>query len=251
MLAFLVVVTIGLGIGLVRGGSFRNLGAARLRLVPLIYVALGLQIGAQFVPEERSMIAYGCVIASYAVLFAFAGANFRVAGMVFIAVGAAMNYAVILANQGMPISAEAAGHVGFTGAQAARLVLRGKHVISSGHAASLWYLGDVIPLWRQPAVASAGDLVVWSGLVLLIQRLVAGPRGRRSAVGPHDIYEHMPPSHVGANPGDVLLAEIDLRDNGVSYVPDTWARAVGARVTSGEEGGERAGGLHRHIRLEP
>lgn len=224
MLAYLIVVTVGIGIGLARGGSIANLSSARLRLVPLIFVALGLQIGAQLVPPDRSMIAYGLVVVSYACLFAFAGGNWRVPGMAFIAIGAAMNYLVILANQGMPISAQAAARVGFTGEQAARLVLRGKHLIMDAGEAKLGFLGDIIPLWRQPAVASAGDVVVWAGLVLLIAHLVRGPRGRRTTVDIRDAYEHLPPGHVNENPGDALLAEIDLRDHGISLLAEAHRR---------------------------
>jgi hypothetical protein len=41
-------------------------------------------------------------------------------------------------------------------------------------------LSDWIPLGGNPSAASIGDLVLWSGLVLLLQDLIAGPRGRRS-----------------------------------------------------------------------
>ena len=43
-----------------------------------------------------------------------------------------LNYVVILANQGMPISASAAARVGFSGQAAQQLVLRGKHFIAHG-----------------------------------------------------------------------------------------------------------------------
>lgn len=219
MLAFLAVIAIGSSIGFARGGSFRAVEGARLRLLPLVFGALGLQVIAQVVPQRTSMLAYGLVIASYAALFAFAGANWRIPGMAFVAIGAAMNYVVILANQGMPITAEAAARAGFTGEAAARLVLRGKHFIAAAGESRLTFLGDIIPLWRQPAVASAGDLVIWSGLALVLQSLMRGPRGRRTHVDSRDAYEFLPDDHVGSNPGDTMLAEIDLRDEGVHMPP--------------------------------
>src|SRR5437879_755977 len=167
MLAFAVVIAVGLGIGLARGGSFRNLTAARMRLAPLVFVAVGLQIGAVFVPRSASIVAFGLIVVSYGVVFAFAGANWRVPGMAFVAVGAALNYIVILINRGMPISAAAAARVGFAGPKAQQLVLRGKHFINSSGHAHLSPLGDVIPLWRQPTVASIGDLIIWAGLIPL------------------------------------------------------------------------------------
>jgi hypothetical protein len=205
MLAFVVVIAAGLGIGLARGGSIQNLTAARLKVMWLIVLAAGLQIGAQFVPRSASVLAYGLVIASYAVAFVFAGANWRVPGMAFIAIGAAMNYTVILINRGMPISASAAARVGFGGAKAEQLVLRGKHFIDTGGHAHLLPLGDVIPLWRQPTVASVGDLIIWAGLILLFASLVLGPRGRRTKLDPRDEYAYTPPDHVSARAGDVTL----------------------------------------------
>ncbi|MGZ4139981.1 MAG: DUF5317 domain-containing protein [Actinomycetota bacterium] len=219
MIAFGVVIVAGLAIGLARGGSLRNLTAARLHLMPLVIVAVALQLGAQFVPLSVSIAAYGLVVISYAVAFAFAGANWRVPGMAFIAIGSALNYTVVLVNRGMPISATAAARVGYGGAKAQELVLRGKHFIETGtHHAHLMPLGDVIPLWRQPAVASIGDMVIWAGLILLIASLVVGPRGRRTKLDPRDAYAYTPPDHVSAHAGDVTLAEldshmvIDLRD---------------------------------------
>jgi hypothetical protein len=180
MLAFLVVLVLGVTIGALRGGSFRNLAQAKLRLTVFVFLAVMLQLGAQFVPSDASKVAFLLVVVSYAVLFAFAGGNFRVPGMGFIALGAVCNYVVILANRGMPISETAAARAGFTGAAADRLVLRGKHYIAAPGEAQLSYLGDVIPLWRQPSVASIGDLIIWAGMILLIQALMQDPRrGRR------------------------------------------------------------------------
>ena len=219
MLAFVLVVVLGAGIGLARGGSLRNLTGQRLKMMPMIVFAAGLQVAAQFVPRSMSIVAYGAVIASYAALFAFAGANWRVPGMAFIAAGAALNYIVILANQGMPISASAAARVGFTGEAAEHLVLRGKHFIAHGHA-NLLPIGDVIPLWRQPSVASVGDLIIWAGLILLIASLVKGPRGRRTKLEARDEQAYVPPSHVSVAVRDGVGADwqehedfVDIRDH--------------------------------------
>jgi hypothetical protein len=89
---------------------------------------------------------------------------------------------VILANQGMPISASAAARAGYAGETAQNLVVRGKHFISTGDDARLLFLGDVIPLGGGPAVASIGDLIIWAGMILLIQDLMRGPRGRRARI---------------------------------------------------------------------
>jgi hypothetical protein len=178
MLAFAVVLALGAAIGFARGGRLRNVTGEHLALLPLVWAAAGLQIAAQFVPGSATIVAHIMVIVSYAVLFAFAGVNYRVPGMAFIAIGSILNYIVILANHGMPVSTQAAARAGIaTGAES--LVLRGKHVLVSGPEATFSFLGDIIPLWRQPAVASVGDLIIWAGLILLIQDLMQS-RARRA-----------------------------------------------------------------------
>ena len=214
MLAFAVVIAVGLAIGLGRGGSVKNLLAARLRWPGLIIVAVALQLSGMLIPRSQSIIAFGLVVASYLVVFAFAALNWRLPGM------AAMNYTVILLNRGMPISAAAAARVGYGGAKAQELVIRGKHFISSGHA-HLSALGDVIPLWRQPSIASAGDLIIWAGLILVVASLVLGPRGRRTKLNPQDEYAYVPPDHVSARAGDATLSSLTLQDNVVIDLRDT------------------------------
>lgn len=176
----MVVLVIGLAIGRIRGGSMHNMAQARLRFVSFVFLALGLQLAGQFVPASVSGIAFLFIVVSYAAMFGFAGVNYRVPGMAFIALGALCNYVVILANGGMPISADAAARVGFHGRAAEQLVVRGKHFIAGRGEAKLEFLGDVIPLWRQPSVASVGDLIIWAGMILLIQALML-PRARRLA----------------------------------------------------------------------
>jgi len=212
MLAFAMVLVLGTAIGLARGGGPDNVTGEHLALLPLVWAAAGLQIAAQLVPEEASIAAYAMVIVSYATLFAFAGANFRVPGMAFIALGAALNYIVILANQGMPVSAEAAARAGIaSGAES--LVLRGKHVLVSGGDATFPLLGDIIPLWRQPAVASVGDLIIWAGLILLIQDLMQ-PRARRAKRRGRAFLRTQPTSDIPVSSRDIIprQEQVDVRD---------------------------------------
>jgi hypothetical protein len=233
MFAFLVVIISGTAVGLFMHGSLRNLFAARLSVPPLVIGAALLQIAAQFVPRTASTAAYVLVVLSYGLLFMFAAANWRLPGMAFIACGAALNYTVILANRGMPIAAWAAARVGFVGADAERLVLRGKHFVDAGGHAHLHLLGDTIPLWRQPSIASVGDLIIWAGLILLIASLVRGPRGRRTRMDARDEYAYVPPDHVSARAGDAVLREIDLRDPPADLEVEF--------VAAGEENGLEAG----------
>lgn len=172
MVALASVLACGVALGALRGGSLAGVSAARLAWVPLVFAALALQVGAEAVPGDA--VALGMVIASYVALLAFAALNVRHAGMPLVAIGAALNFVVIVANGGMPISAEAAARAGYAGPAAEQLLLRGKHVLDAGGDVVLRPLSDVIPLWRAPAVASVGDLVIWAGLILLVAHLMTG-----------------------------------------------------------------------------
>ena len=173
MISFAIVVAAGAVAGWAQGGRLKNVSGSALALLPVIWLALALQLGAQFIPAERSMIAYGLVIASYAAVFAFAGANWRVAGMPLIALGGAMNYLVILLNQGMPVSPEMIARVGVD-VENARAVIRGKHVLATD-GTHLPVLGDRIPLFGE--IVSVGDLVILAGILLVVQGLMKR-RGR-------------------------------------------------------------------------
>ncbi|HEX9774261.1 MAG TPA: DUF5317 domain-containing protein [Actinomycetota bacterium] len=171
MYALLFVIVAGLLIGYARGGRIRNINSSRVRWLPVAWSAALLQIAAQFLPRSWSVAAFAFIVASYFVLFAFAGKNFRVTGMAFVALGAALNFAVILANQGMPVSQDAAVRAGIPADQTHQLVVRGKHFITTDDDVLLRPLSDIIP-FRHPHVVSIGDLVIWAGLILLIQDLM-------------------------------------------------------------------------------
>lgn len=179
MLAFVVVVALGFALGFARGGSLENLRRAQLRHVPLLFGAFGLQVLAQFVPRDADVLAYAMVLGSFGLILAWAALNRFVSGIAFIAIGALLNLTVIAANQGMPISAEAAIRSGYEG-ELDDLVIRGKHIIDTDGEARLRILSDWIPLGGHPSAASIGDLVLWAGIALLLQDLMIGPRGRRA-----------------------------------------------------------------------
>ncbi len=97
--------------------------------------------------------------------------------MPLLASGAFSNFLVILLNGGMPVSESALRRAGVTDAfrnGASRI--KGAHIpLLPG--ARLRFLADVIPL-RFGSVVSVGDLLIWAGLILLLQQLMVGPRGR-------------------------------------------------------------------------
>lgn len=182
MLALAVVVLIGFLVGLVRGGSWRNLAGAKFRLVSVIFVGVAFQVAAALLSSvDHGRLSIALVVTSFAAVFAFAAANWRLPGMALVALGALSNLIVIWANQGMPVSRSALDRAGFTDAYVAgRGGARGAHHLLSD-SSRLTPLADVIPLPLFRNVVSAGDVVIWAGILLLVQDLTAGPRGRRKA----------------------------------------------------------------------
>lgn len=125
---------------------------------------------------------------SYAMIVVFTLVNVRVPGMVLIMVGVMANFAVIAANGGMPVSADALRD---SGQGVVLTELRGSapdthHLVTEGD--SLTFLGDVIGV--PPPIARAisiGDIIVCVGLIWFIASSMRGPSTRkdnRSRAGP-------------------------------------------------------------------
>ena len=115
-------------------------------------------------------------------LLVFAFANIRLAGFVLIFVGLALNLTVIAANQGMPVTRHALVASG-QGSLLGDLEHHGgaKHFLARPGNTVLLSLGDVIPIGDPlNQVVSAGDCVVYGGVVWLI---AAAMRGRSVLVG--------------------------------------------------------------------
>lgn len=180
MLGLVVAIVAGLVIGLARGGSLANLAATRLRALPVVFVGVALQAAATL--TERADVAwapFALVLGSYACAFTFAGLNWRMPGMALIALGSLINLVVIAANQGMPVSPDALQRAGLGNPFAAgEPLLKGAHhPLVEGSRLTL--LADVIPIRVSRNVVSAGDLVIWAGLLVLVQQLIVGRPGRR------------------------------------------------------------------------
>src|SRR5437867_11818872 len=109
MLLVLGAIVAGMLVGLIMGGSIRQLAEIRLRWWPLALLGLALQL----VPipsmngELDHWLAVGLLIASYVVLLAFVAMNIRLPGFPVIAAGFALNLFVISVNGGMPVTEHA------------------------------------------------------------------------------------------------------------------------------------------------
>jgi hypothetical protein len=156
------------------GGRLQRLADLRLRGLWLPIVALALQVLITAIAAGGSPALHRLAqVASYLVLGAFLWLNRRLPGVRVIGLGAAANALAIVANRGiMPASVRAERlsglvmHDGF------------RNSMPLAHPRLLW-LGDVIP-WPGPLpnVLSIGDVVIFAGTIVLLQRTC-----RRTASG--------------------------------------------------------------------
>ena len=119
---------------------------------------------APFIP----VIAFPLYVLALAGTAIGAAANLRLTGAALVALGGALNLAVVLLNRGMPVDA------GAVAAAAASMPTDGLHVTLTG-ATALKPLADVIAVPIARAVYSIGDVCIALGgflvpFVLLIRR---------------------------------------------------------------------------------
>ncbi len=175
MVGLAVAFALGLGIGLLRGGSFGRLREARLHGMAFVFAGVAGQAGAGLASTTVGAgPALALTIAAYVAVFVFAFMNRRRIGMPLIALGSWANAIVIAANGGMPVSREAARVAGVENALATALRKGVHHPLDAD--SRLTFLADVIPVLRN--VVSLGDLLIWTGIALLLQHFMVGAKGR-------------------------------------------------------------------------
>lgn len=185
------VIVIGIAAGLLRGGSLRRLGDARLRATAAVFAAVALQVVAVFAPSGAPSVALS--LASQAAAIGFAAANLRRTGLAILGVGAALNFTVVAANAGMPVDRTALVRAGVDDPFAGGRAHRGIHE-PLDERSRLTFLADRVPVPTIGNVVSAGDLVLHAGLLLAVQGLMLPGRGRH---GPAD----RPPAAGAGEPG--------------------------------------------------
>ena len=178
MKLFFLVIAAAVLLGLAFGGRPSKLESLRLHWWGLALVGLGLQ----FIPLPEGAGGADLVVrtialaTSYTLLVTFAAANVRVAGMWLILAGLAMNFAVIVANGGMPVGAQTLRDSGQEDVLASLQAERADkhHLLTEGD--TLTFLADVIAV--PPPIAQAvsiGDVFIYAGLIWV---MVAAMRGR-------------------------------------------------------------------------
>jgi hypothetical protein len=171
---FLITLLLALGVALVTGGSLRQVMETRLRATPVLFLALATQLGLDLLGPSRGRgtdLDHWLLVASYVLLLGFCAANLGLRGMSVVAIGIALNAAVITVNRGMPIR-----------------TTRGEVTTTVKHhrerpSDRLMPLADIIVVPPINQALSFGDLIMVVGLMDVLvhrSRATAGRRGRRS-----------------------------------------------------------------------
>jgi hypothetical protein len=189
MTLFAFALALGVVLGYILHGRLSNLALIRVRWWGIIPAALVLQLGPLPQGGGTDLLIRTIILSlSYAMIVVFTLVNVRVPGMVLIMVGVIANFAVIAANGGMPVSADALrdSEQNVVLTEMRRSAPDTHHLVTEGD--SLTFLGDVIGV--PPPVARAisiGDIIVCLGLIWFIASSMRSPNARkenRSRAGP-------------------------------------------------------------------
>jgi hypothetical protein len=171
----LVTFTLALIVGHLCGGRLFTLAEMKVRWPALAFVGLALQ----FAPLPGHAWPMAALYVSFALLFVFTLKNIRVAGFPLILIGVILNFTVIAANDGMPVTR----HALVASGQASTLTYLVEHGGAKHHLAGpddrLLFLGDVIAVRPIQQAVSLGDIFTYGGVFWLI---AAGMRRREDPV---------------------------------------------------------------------
>lgn len=179
MLWLAIVLFFALAISMLRGGRLINLGDIELSAWWLLFIALALQVGTRWLPDEDWADTAGLVmiLGSFVLLMILVIANRKKPGMWIAGLGVLMNFIVIAANGGMPVLAGAAEVA--SGFEVSSPDLSGsyKHV-PLDEDSQLTFLADVIPLRLAGIgeVISLGDIFLALGLGAFLEHELRRPR---------------------------------------------------------------------------
>jgi hypothetical protein len=165
-----VTLALALGLALVSGGSLHRIAATEVHHPSILAVAVGIQLILEVLHPTSGTVGHlasTLLVVSYVFLLLFCAANLRLRGLAVVAVGIALNGAVITVNAGMPVRAPEAAVETTTKHHAERPSDR------------LMPLGDIIlvPALRQSL--SFGDLIMLVGLVDVLFHCSRSPATRR------------------------------------------------------------------------
>ncbi len=177
MLWLALVLFIALVIAVLRGGRLVNLGDIELKGWWLLFIALGLQAGTNWLPEGSLNTGVAMMLVSYVLLLIMVWANRSKPGMWIAGIGVLANLIVIAVNGGMPVLAGAAEVAsGFTISEP-DLSNSFKHVLLD-ETSRLTFFADVIPIRLAGIgeVISLGDIFLALGLGMFLEHELRRPR---------------------------------------------------------------------------
>jgi hypothetical protein len=207
MLLPLLIILGSAAVGLLAGGRLSALEHVHLRWWALAPIGLAMQLSPLPRAETSSARTLSTIVlvASFPVLLAFVARNYHIPAFLLVFIGLSLNFAVIAANGGMPVSASAIRDAGGT-SDLSKLTSEGdaKHHAMTDEDV-LTPLGDVIAIGSPlREVLSPGDVLVYAGLAWFVIAAMrapipatasavhpkARPRGYR---GKHRTYRKPPP----------------------------------------------------------
>ncbi|MCW3819112.1 DUF5317 family protein [Micromonospora sp. DR5-3] len=172
-------VLVGLAAGYLTGGRLRWLAEQPLRGLWLLYAAAGVQLLTHVPPGSRLLSATAQRWLT-TLVFATVGVAMLInlphlsrparAGIAVVLTGAALNGATILPNGHMPVAPTALHDVG---AAPTGPTLDPHHTVGTA-TTRLAALGDILPVPWLDVVVSVGDVVLMTGVALLVAALMRG-----------------------------------------------------------------------------
>jgi len=180
----LVVAAVAIAIGLARGGRLEGLSKLQLRGAALILGLFVLQFSLRQVAPMLHVLSPSALVLLWCGvslgLLASCVVNRRIRGMPLIAVGIALNLAVVALNAGMPAGGALAASLGMSPSPSVVAAHGGFYrIVDSETVAAA--LGDVVPI---PAprplrsLVSIGDVLMFLGAGVLIEEGVREGRYR-------------------------------------------------------------------------
>ena len=178
----LLAAVLGLAIGLLSGGSLKNMRSYPLKGLLLPILAWLLKAGAAYILQPQQGAVLVCLL-QYGLLFAFLALNIRrPVWPIFVSLGTLSNFFVILLNGGrMPVSASL---IGSLPQRLEQLQMNQIYAYCLADAQTkLPFLGDILRIGSEGTpfgFASAGDLLLCVGVLILFVQLTLPARPKES-----------------------------------------------------------------------
>ena len=185
----LIVVILGIGVGIARGGRLEGLSQVRVRGVAAIFLLFAAQalirqggprlglVGSTLVVWVWCAVSVGLIIVCVL--------NWGIRGIPLVALGVALNLLVVALNVGMPVGGTLAASYGMSPSRDS-LANHGGFYRTVDTETVAAVLGDIIPIpLPRPAraIVSLGDLLMFLGVAVMVEESVYGGRyrGRHTA----------------------------------------------------------------------